>query len=158
MALSIAQILAGAKVDGLTLVKINTPAGNYFVAEYRGFQSSIYVNAIGHMERSAWIDALLGFVTAVMQGETSGFVPVGAEEAPAEEAPAEEAAGKPLAVKVVHNVDGSITVFAARKKVEHFVADALSPAEHLEFFLQGWFGSHPRHVRTKVRSSKKSGK
>lgn len=203
MALSINQILAASKIPGLQLAKISSEGGNYFVAEYKGFEKSIMVNSIAQMDRRQWVETLLSFVTAVMQNDTADLTEVGvdepsweekmqdvttlnfhddkaieeesahmgAEETPAEapvEAPVEATAEelleayraedrKPLALKLVYNVDLSITIFAARKKVYQITGNEFQ-AERLEAFLEGWFGSHPRHIRRKFRDSKRAGK
>lgn len=149
MALSINQILAATKIEGLELVKVTTEGGNYFVASYKGCEQSIMVNAIGHMDRRQWVETLLTFVTAVMQSQIQ---PV-ATEAPAEEpAPTED---KPYAVKLVKHVDGSVSAFVRRKLVETFQA----PGKALDAFLAFHFGDHPHHIRVKeARVSKRQPK
>lgn len=152
MALSINQILAAVKVEGVTLEKVSTEAGSYFLVGYRGWGKSIYVNAIAHMDRRQWVETILSFVTEVIQdapGENT-FRPE--PEEPAEPVQADR---KPLAVKLVYNVDGSISIFSARKLVERMEDGALSAQERVDAFLQGWFGDHPQHVRRKFRVAAK---
>ena len=151
MALSINQILAATKINGLALSKVAHEGGNYFIAEYKGWTKTIYVHAIGHMDRRQWIETLLSFVTEVMQdapGEnTLRPEPVSAEE------PSES---KAYALKLVYNADGSISVYARRKLVERFESvSGLTAQDRVDAFVAGWFGNAQPHIRRKFRHAAK---
>lgn len=140
MALSIKQIITGTKVEGLSLEKVVSDDGNYFVAEYKNWQFTIYVHAVAHMDRRQWIETLLGFVTAVMQNApTENMTYLGDLD---DLAPVEPA---PLAVKATVRADGGIAFYVRRERVASFPAYG----SEAEAFLADHFGKAPWHVRIK---------
>lgn len=65
MALSINQILAAAKVEGMELSKIKTDNGNYFLMQYRGEEGTVNVHAIGQMDKAKWVEEVVAFANSV---------------------------------------------------------------------------------------------
>ena len=64
---------------------------------------------------------------------------------------------KPLAIHAVWNIDLSVTLFSAGKKLIRFnYNNSFSdPRGSAEAYISGWFGENPRNVRWSFPTSKK---